>query len=285
MKQILIGKNKPYATSPAVLNDATAVGDGVIGIYTLNDNKLVSGKAPASDFCIVLGRAGKMPLIFPEVNLKSLTVEKATSSVGAKFSATIPVASVVKDKKYTIMIVKKGVVRHERNTWTATTLAQSTNAVEVMKDLAAQFNARTETSNVKVTTTSTSLIFTGVNTGEDFEIVCCDELMGVKPSAQTTAKPAILDKAYVEDLASRCAAGKGFNLTALEGRDINVGYPEPVEDVKYTMYTLRFAVPRVAAKQRDEVVYQIVHIVVPEAASAVSALDTIFGISTPGAGA
>ena len=47
------------------------------------------------------------------------------------------------------------------------------------------------------------------------------------------------------------------------------------------MYTLRFAVPRVAAKQRDEVVYQIVHIVVPSATTVVTTLDTIFGLSSP----
>ena len=83
------------------------------------------------------------------------------------------------------------------------------------------------------------------------------------------------------DLASRCAAGKGFNYTAQDASEIYPGYPEEVEDTTYTMYTLRFAVPRVAAKQRDEVVYQIVHIVVPSAATVVTTLDTIFGLNSP----
>ena len=80
-------------------------------------------------------------------------------------------------------------------------------------------------------------------------------------------------------MASRCAAGKGFNYTGEDGKEIYPGYPEVVSEDQYVLYTLRFAVPRASAKQRDEVVYQIVHIAVPVGAAAITTLDTIFGLS------
>ena len=59
------------------------------------------------------------------------------------------------------------------------------------------------------------------------------------------------------------------------------GYPEAVADTTYTLYTLRFKVGRSAAKQRDEQVYQIVHIAVPsDASDLISSLDTILGVGT-----
>ena len=47
------------------------------------------------------------------------------------------------------------------------------------------------------------------------------------------------------------------------------------------MYTLRFKVGRSAAKQRDEQVYQIVHIAVPSSATTlIGNIDTILGVGT-----
>ena len=55
-----------------------------------------------------------------------------------------------------------------------------------------------------------------------------------------------------------------------------------IEDGKsYVLYTLRFAVPRVAAKQRDEVVYQIVHLAVPVGSASIATLDVILGLAEP----
>lgn len=275
MKQIIIGKKKTYATTPSTLTDATAVPEGVIGMYNLSDNKLITTKL-TENFCIVLGRgAGKAPIFFPEVDVKSLTVEKSTAVAGKTFKGTITINSVTPGKDYTIIVVKKGVVRHERNTWTAT--AAGSTVASVVDSLVKQFNASSETSGITASKSGGAITITAINAGEPYDIVGADELTGVAVTSKTDGIPATLDKAYVQDLASRCAAGKGFNLTALEGRDIYPGYPEAVEDTNYTMFTLRFAVPRVAAKQRDEVVYQLVHIVVPDGSGVITTLDTIFG--------
>lgn len=280
MKQLILGKNKAYA-SAAKSTDLTSVAEGTIAMFKLSDGSLITGKVD-SDFSIVLGRKTNVtPFVIPEVNFKTLTVEKATNQPAKTFTAKMTIASAVAGKNYTIIVVKKGVVRHERNTWTATCMAKSTTVTDVAADLVKQFNASSETSGMTASNNGGVITFTASVAGIDFDIVGADELTGVKPTAVTNGIPGILDKAYVVDLASRCAAGKGFNYTAQDASEIYPGYPEAVEDTTYTMYTLRFAVPRVAAKQRDEVVYQIVHIVVPSAATVVTTLDTIFGLSSP----
>lgn len=280
MKQLILGKNKAYA-SAAKSTDLTSVAEGTIAMFKLSDGSLITGKVD-SDFSLVLGRKTNVtPIVIPEVNFKTLTVEKATNQPAKTFTAKMTIANAVAGKNYTIIVVKKGVVRHERNTWTATCMANSTAVTDVAADLVKQFNASSETSGMTASNSGGVITFTASVAGIDFDIVGADELTGVKPTAVTNGIPGILDKAYVVDLASRCAAGKGFNYTAQDASEIYPGYPEAVEDTTYTMYTLRFAVPRVAAKQRDEVVYQIVHIVVPSAATVVTTLDTIFGLSSP----
>ena len=280
MKQLILGKNKAYA-SAAKSTDLTSVAEGTIAMFKLSDGSLITGKVD-SDFSLVLGRKDNInPFVIPEVNFKTLTVEKATNQPAKTFTAKMTIANAVAGKNYTIIVVKKGVVRHERNTWTATCMATSNTVTDIASDLVKQFNASSETSGMTASNSGGAITFTASVAGIDFDIVGADELTGVKPTAVTNGIPGILDKAYVVDLASRCAAGKGFNYTAQDASEIYPGYPEAVEDTTYTMYTLRFAVPRVAAKQRDEVVYQIVHIVVPSAATVVTTLDTIFGLSSP----
>ena len=45
------------------------------------------------------------------------------------------------------------------------------------------------------------------------------------------------------------------------------------------MYTLRFAVPRVGAKQRDEVVWQTVHLVMPSDATQATTIEYVLGVT------
>ena len=280
MKQLILGKNKAYA-SAAKSTDLTSVAEGTIAMFKLSDGSLITSKVD-SDFSLVLGRKTNVtPFIIPEVNFKTLTVEKATNQPAKTFTAKMTIANAVAGKNYTIIVVKKGVIRHERNTWTATCMAKSATVTDVAADLVKQFNGSSETSGITASNSGGVITFTASVAGTDFDIVGADELTGVKPTAVTNGIPGILDKAYVIDLASRCASGKGFNYTAQDASEIYPGYPEEVEDTTYTMYTLRFAVPRVAAKQRDEVVYQIVHIVVPSAATVVTTLDTIFDLNSP----
>lgn len=282
MKQLLIVSNTTLNGGATAPKDLSSMAKGAIGFYHLDDDTAWLSTAATKNFAIALGYGTKAnAFVIPEVDFSSLTLQKATSQAATTFTAKVNISSVTVGKEYTIMIVKKGVVFHERNTWTATSLATSTTAANVAADLVKQINASTETSGITASNSSSVITLTATQPGVDFEIVCADDLTGIKPTSVTNGIAAILDKAYVEDLASRCAAGKGFNYTAEDAHEMYPGYPEAVADTTYTLYTLRFKVGRSAAKQRDEQVYQIVHIAVPSTASSLlTSIDTILGVGT-----
>ena len=282
MKQLLIVSNTTLNGGATAPKDLSSMAKGAIGFYHLDNDTAWLSTAATKNFAIALGGGTKNnAFVIPEVDFSSLTLQKATNQAAATFTAKVTISSVTAGKEYTIIIVKKGVVFHERNTWTATSYAKSTTVEDVAADLVKQINASKETSGMTASNSSGVITLTAAQPGVDFEIVCADELTGVKPTNVTNGVAAILDKAYVEDLASRCAAGKGFNYTAEDAHEIYPGYPEAVADTTYTLYTLRFKVGRSAAKQRDEQVYQIVHIAVPSTAEALlTSLDTILGVGT-----
>lgn len=285
MKQLFIGQKKAYATSAAKSTDLTTVPEGTIALFSLADGTLLT-KAPTANFSLAVGRAtGKMPLMFPEIDVKSLTVTKATYEAGATFTAKITVPTPAKGTHYTVVVTKKGTVFNERNNWTFTTLATTEVAADVAKQIVAQINGNKYQLGVTAKNTGGAITITATEKGKDYEVLGADGLMGVALTDVTHGKKAVCDKAYIQDLASRCAAGKGFNYAAYDGKDLYPGYPEVVADDQYVLYSLRFAVPRVASKQRDEVVYQLVHIAVPVGSEAITTLDTIFGTGAAAAAA
>lgn len=277
MKQLFICQKKAYATSTAKSTDLTTVPEGTIALFSLKDGSLLSA-APTSNFSIAVGRAsGKMPLFFPEVDVKTLQVTKASYTAGVTFTAKITVPTPTVGEHYTVIVTKKGTVFNERSNWSFTTMAKDTTAANVAKQLTAQINANKYQLGVKAEYTGGAITITAIEAGKDYEVLGADALLGVAPTDVTHGKKAVCDKAYIQDLASRCAAGKGFNYAADDGKDIYPGYPEVVDESQYVLYTLRFAVPRVASKQRDEVVYQTVHLAIPVGSAAITTLDTIFG--------
>lgn len=286
MKQLLISQKKAYATSTAKSTDLTTVPEGTVAMFDLATGALLTNAAKATgDFSIVVGRAaGKMPLMFPEVNLKTLEVTKATYAAATTFTAKITVPTPTVGEHYTVIVTKKGTVFNERSNWSFTAMAKDTTAANVAKQIATQINANKYQLGVKAEYTGGAITITAVEAGKDYEVLGADALLGVAPTEVTNGKKAICDKAYIQDLASRCAAGKGFNYVADDGKDIYPGYPEVVDEDQYVLYTLRFAVPRVAAKQRDEVVYQLVHLAVPVGSASIATLDVILGLAEPSKG-
>lgn len=282
MKQLLIVSNPTLNGGAATPKDLSTMAKGAIGFYHLDDDTTWLSTAVSKNFAIALGYGTKAnAFVIPEVDFSSLTLQKATNQAATIFTAKVTISSVTVGKEYTIIIVKKGVVFHERNTWTATSYARSTTVADVASDLVKQINASKETSGMTASNDGGVITLTAAQPGIDFEIVCADELTNVKPTSVTHGIAAILDKAYIKDLASRCAAGKGFNYTAEDAHEMYPGYPEDVADTTYVLYTLRFKVGRSAAKQRDEQVYQIVHIAVPSTeVTLIGNLDTILGVGT-----
>lgn len=289
MKQLIICKDKAYPTT-GNFNDITTLTEGQIGIYDLSTNGIVSKALTVANgftsVAVALGRAtGKMPFLFPEVDVKSLKITKSTYTDGSTFTATITVPTPEKGKEYTVVVAKQGVVFNERNLWSFTSLAKDAIAANVAKDITNQINANSHTSGVKATYSAGAITITALKAGDGYNVIGADALTGVAPTSVTQGKKAMLDKEYVKDLSSRCRAGKGFQHADMkEPYAIYPGWPEEVDSDKYDMYSLRFAVPRVASKQRDEVVYQVLHIVVPKDATCETTLDTIFGITSTSGG-
>lgn len=260
MKQLLIADSLISDGAP---KDISNLEEGAIGFYHLDDDTawLNSPTCVTKNFAIVLSRGSKAtPIVIPEVDFSSLTVVRSNYAAATKFTAKVTISSVTVGKEYTVIVTKKGVGFHERNTWTATAYAKTTAVADVAANIVKQINASSETSGMTAANTGGVITFTASNFGEDYEIVCADELTGIKPTNVTNGIPAVNDKAYIKDLASRCAAGKGFNYTAEDAHEMYPGYPENIKSSSYTIFTLRFKVGRSGAKQRDEQVYQIVHI-------------------------
>ena len=281
MKQLFICQKKAYATDSAKSTDLTTVPEGTIALFSLADGTLLT-KTPTANFSLVVGRAaGKMPFMVPEIDVKSFSVTKATYEAGAKFTAKITVPTPTKGTHYTVVVTKKGTVFNERNNWTFTTLATTEVAADVAKQIVAQINGNKYQLGVTAKNTGGAITITASEEGKDYEVLGADGLMGVALTDVTHGKKAVCDKAYIQDLASRCAAGKGFNYAADDGKEIYPGYPEVVADDQYVLYSLRFAVPRVASKQRDEVVYQIVPLAVPVGSASIATLDVILGLAEP----
>ena len=274
MKQLLIVNST--ATVPSGDIDLTALEKGQLGIFELGETNYYTNGLPARNFAIALGRGENSPVfMIPEVDVNTLTVTMANpeeegtyNPEGVVFSASVTVPDEVEvGRNYTIVLVKKGVQFNERSNFTTTTVVirSTTTAEDVAEDLANQLQAMADAGTLNITAEAdgTKVTVTGLIKGEQFALKGGDALMGCEDDDPTEAQPVIFDAAYIRDLASRCAAGKGFEYRYKDGEYIYPGDPEAVEDVRYGLITLRFATGRASAKQRDERVWQTVHIAVP----------------------
>lgn len=105
--------------------------------------------------------------------------------------------------------------------------------------------------------------------------------MDIAVTVTTHGLPAYGDAAYITDLANKAAADAGIEYTYRDTyTELYPAYPiNPLKqpdsaDAGYTIFTLRFAVPR-EMKTRDEVVHQIVQIAFPTGATAIATVETI----------
>ena len=291
MKQVLI------VDSTAALNgnaaspkNLTGMVKGGIGFYKLSDPSAwasAQGGQLKEDFAIVLGRgANATPLIIPEVDYHTLQVTKAEPAPGVPYAASLTIPTPTANENYTIVIAKLGKHFNERTNYTVTTfipINSEMTAEELAQDLYEQLTQKNQFEQLEMSfgLSGATITFAGSNASDAFRVIPSDGLTGVALDDEVHARKASGDKAYVQDLASRCAAGKGFNDVYEDGPTIYPGYPETVEDTNYNVYTLRFAVGRKASKTRDERVSQLVHICVPwHSAAILKAIETILGLSS-----
>ena len=279
MKQLFICDTGTY-TAQSKFENIGQIAKGQLGLYDLSTETLITNESEdAHDFAIALGRGdGLSPRLIPEVDIKTLTVTKAESKEGKNFSASVVIPTAVVGTKYTIILTKLGKGVNERSNWTFDAVAKTTTAADVAKALAKQINANSVNTGFSASVSTATITITGSN-NEPCGITLADGLSTVTPTVTEKGNKPVLYPEQVKELALECAAGKGFNYLAEGGQDLYPGFPETISTSGGGyLYTLRFAVPRMSGKQKDEVVYQTVYLFVTKNGGLATTLDKIFGL-------
>ena len=252
------------------------------GAYALvpagSDAPASSATKLTSKFAIYVGGGADVaPYCHPEVDIETLTVQKSLPVTGVAKKVTLTIPATEKGKVYNFTIVKKGAVLNERSNWSFSAAATGTSdATKIAGAFVKYVNANNSEHKVTASNSGAAITLQGT-VGYDFEVTADF----ASPSVTTAYVEAANDSAAIKQLASMCAAGKGMNYLAEDGKELYPNYLADIEDGKsYVLYTLRFAVGRDAAKQRDERVWQVVHLAVLSTnTTVISALDTELGIT------
>lgn len=240
---------------------------GKVGLAIMYDGELrfnVGGQITdkfKQTFYLIIGREKELGgnISVPcSTNHLTITRTQLAEVVPYEGSVTIPEPTV--DGHYTIILVKKGLKFNERNRWTATVPVKVGDSAEVIAaKLAKYFEANANNLNITVAVEGAAIT---INSDDDLTMVAADDLMGVEITETPASKG--VDKAWIEDLANKCAADAGY-LYTYQDLDVNPGYPFNFKQFSedniegFELLTLRFAVPR-DNKTRDEVVHQVIHL-------------------------
>ena len=278
MKQLVIANTLATGTPKAPTgSDATK---SYVGFYHLSDDSAFLTAAPTEDFAIVsYDGSGKQPARVFEVDFNTCTIVKSAYRAGVNFTASITIPTPVAGKTYTLVLVKKATLPHERNTYTATetvpvgTTMTANNLAEKFRNY---FKRMADTGSLNVTVSGSNAVvtLTGVSDKDVFTLKAGDALSGTAIT-ETAAVPAFGDASSMQFIASECAANKGFTDVYQDGPSIYPGYPENIPAGNYNVYTFRFAVGRKSAKTRDERVSQLIHIAAISGNAVDSKLTTI----------
>lgn len=277
MRQFLLAGNGAYGANGHLAAGAVAFTYLNDGVETIVDD----GTKITDKFYINLGREANGPVVLPAYK-KHFTFVKGDYRPAAVFSAKLTIEDVNAYSDYSIMIMKKGLKFNERNRWTATIhTGLNPTPNDVAKKLANQINNNTVGHGIKATATDAAITLKAESKGIDYKILGADELMDIDVTDTVQGLPAYGDAAYITDLANKAAADAGIEYTYRDTyTELYSAYPiNPLKqpdsaDAGYTIFTLRFAVPR-EMKTRDEVVHQIVQIAFPTGAEAITTVETI----------
>lgn len=284
MRNFLLAGNVAAIAAPTTIDKAPA---GALGFYYMNNGvptvdatgKLITGYGQ-----IVMGRASKDggPIIIPFYN-KDFSYSKSTYSAAKTFTAKFIVPEPVIMCDHTVIFTKKGIQFNERSNWTASihVFKDTETAEQVAAKIANYVNNNTATLGLTATVSAATVTVTATEPAVDYEITMADALSGTTVTYTTRGEIGIADAEAIKKMANMAAADAGFEYTYMD--DVHYLYPNyPLNpntgtnttNAGYTVYTLRFAVPR-DVKTRDELVHQIVQIAIPTGAIQITTMDTI----------
>lgn len=284
MRQFILGANAAYASS------ITSMTAGQIGIVGLDDDgaqTLITSSNIASylkkplNIVTVTDFDGTKELFYP-LFVNNFSYSKSEYEAATTYSSSLTISDVTAGVDYTIIVAKKGIKFNERNKWTATVHATSSDTADtVAEKLVTLINANTVGSGMTAENSSGTITFTAEKEGFGYVILPADALMGVEVTVSAEGNKAINDDAAIKDMMMKAASDAGFSYTYNKVEGI---YPAlggnwlgnfEGSDTGWTVYTLRFTEPRMVGT-RNDFVNQIVQIALPTGASAISTLDTIF---------
>lgn len=289
MRNFLLAGNVAAIAAKTTIDKAPA---GALGFYYMgqdDDNKQVpivdvTGKLITGYGQIVMGRASKDggPIIIPFYN-KDFSYSKSTYSAAKTFVAKFTVPEPVIMCDHTVIFTKKGIQFNERSNWTASihVFKDTETAGQVATKIANYINNNTATLGLTATVSTATVTVTATKPAVDYEITMADALSGTTVTYTTRGEIGIADAEAIKKMANMAAADAGFEYTYMD--DVHYLYPNyplnpnaqpDAADAGYTVYTLRFAVPR-DVKTRDELVHQIVQIAIPTGAAQITTMDTI----------
>lgn len=274
MRQFLLAGSGAYPSALPLTAGQVAFTALVNGVETID----ADGSKIKNTFYLNLKKASGDTVVLPGYK-RHFTYVKGAYEAGSAYIANVTITAPTAEGHYTLILVKKGLKFNERNRWTATVPVKVGDAANaVASKLGKFFEANASNLNITVAVDGAKITITGNAKSEDFKLMGADDLTGIAVT-ETAAKAAYGDAEYVKDLANKAAADAGF-LYTYEDLDINPGYPlNPLAqndkaDTGFTIFTLRFAVPR-NVKTRDEVVHQIVQVAFPTGAGAIATFETV----------
>lgn len=282
MERLLFAKNVALATTPDSINKIGEAGiaEGAIALY--DDTGAVITDTPARRiprFSIFIGggafaNASDYYNSVLDIDTYRFEYAKTEYAAGTNLSVDITVPTPVKDKDYTITMVKPGTVLNERYKWSSSTRAtEGDTATTVAKRLADELKALGKNEGFTATAAAAKITITAKDY-QNWNVVAGDKLFGAIVKVTKGVAP-VNDDAFLKELQLRCIGAEGINATE---RDAIQLYKLPVRSsaTGWTTYALTFYNSRNLRSGNTENVKSIVYLAVPTGSASITTLDKIF---------
>lgn len=283
MERLLFAKNVALATTPISINKIGEAGiaEGAIALY--DDTGAVITDTPARRiprFSIFIGggafaNASDYYNSVLDIDTYRFEYAKTEYAAGTNLSVDITVPTPVKDKDYTITMVKPGTVLNERYKWSSSTRAtEGDTATTVAKRLADELKALGKNEGFTATAVAAKITITAKDY-QNWNVVAGDKLFGAIVKVNTKGVAPVNDDAFLKELQLRCIGAEGINATE---RDAIQLYKLPVRSsaTGWTTYALTFYNSRNLRSGNTENVKSIVYLAVPTDSASITTLDKIF---------
>lgn len=283
MERLLFAKNVALATTPVSINEIGEAGiaEGTIVLY--DDTGAVITDTPARRiprFSIFIGggafaNASDYYNSVLDIDTYRFKYAKTEYAAGTNLSVDITVPTPVKDKDYTITMVKPGTVLNERYKWSSSTRAtEGDTATTVAKRLADELKALGKNEGFTATAAADKITITAKDY-QNWNVVAGDKLFGAIVKVNTKGVAPVNDDAFLKELQLRCIGAEGINATE---RDAIQLYKLPVRSsaTGWTTYALTFYNSRNLRSGNTENVKSIVYLAVPTGSASITTLDKIF---------